>query len=93
MNAPDDLTTNPFLVLGLSPDASDADLERQGQKLAGLLRMGSSAATTYETPWGPRSRDAEAVRRALTDLRRPERRLLYELLYEGVRAKQRGTTA
>jgi len=88
MNDQFDLATSPFLVLGLTPEASAAEVERQYQKLSGLVRMAASGALTYETPWGPLPRDLEAMRDAVAELRRPERRLLHEVLYEGVRATQ-----
>ncbi len=71
---------DPFLVLGLGPGASALEIERAGQKLLAMLEIGVEAARTYETPWGPAPRDADAVRRALADLRDPARRLVLELL-------------
>jgi hypothetical protein len=88
MNDRFDLAASPFLVLGLTPESSGTEVERQFQKISGLLRMEASAAMTYDTPWGPRKRDQEAVREAVAELRRPERRLLHELLYEGVTASR-----
>lgn len=70
---------NPFYVLGLSVQASRAEIEREGQKLLGMLALGLSAAGVYETPLGPAPRTPEAVREAMAELRDPERRLIHEL--------------
>lgn len=70
---------NPFFVLGLSCDASRLELEREAQKLLGMLELGFPGAQTYATPLGPRPRTAEAVRAAVAVLRDPYQRLLAEL--------------
>lgn len=70
---------NPFFVLGVAPDASRIELEREAQKLLGMLELGFADAATYATPLGPQPRTAEAVRAAVAALRDPYRRLLAEL--------------
>jgi hypothetical protein len=70
---------NPFFVLGLSPDASRIEIEREAQKLLGMLELGFAEAAVYATPVGPRPRTAEAVRAAVAALRDPYRRLVAEL--------------
>lgn len=70
---------NPFFVLGLSCDASRIELEREAQKLLGMLELGFPGAQTYATPLGPRPRTAESVRAAVAALRDPYQRLLAEL--------------
>jgi hypothetical protein len=70
---------NPFFVLGLSCDASRIELEREAQKLLGMLELGFPGAQTYATPLGPRPRTAEMVRAAVATLRDPYQRLLAEL--------------
>ena len=70
---------NPFLVLGISPDASRIEIEREAQKLLGMLELDFAAAKTYETPLGPRPRTPEAVRAAVAALRDPYQRLVAEL--------------
>lgn len=70
---------NPFYVLGLRPDCSRADLEREGQKLLAMLELKLEAARHYPTPLGPRPRTADSVRQAMAELRDPQRRLLHEL--------------
>lgn len=70
---------NPFYVLGVPIEASRAEVEREGQKLLGMLALGLSQATTYDTPLGPAPRTPEAVREAMAELRDPERRLMHEL--------------
>jgi hypothetical protein len=73
------LAENPFFVLGLSPDASRIEMEREAQKLLGMLELGFVAAQTYATPLGPRERTPELVRAAAAALRDPYQRLLAEL--------------
>jgi hypothetical protein len=73
------LVENPFYVLGLPATCSRAEVERQGQKLLGMVELGLSAARSYTTPLGPRPLDATRVREAMAALRDPERRLLHEL--------------
>jgi|ERR1043165_8205968 hypothetical protein len=73
------IVDNPFLVLGLSPDVSRIEMEREAQKLLGMLELGFADAQTYKTPLGPRPRTAEAVRAAVAALRDPYQRLVAEL--------------
>jgi hypothetical protein len=70
---------NPFFVLGVSPDASRIEIEREAQKLLGMLELGFAEAMTYGTPLGAQPRTAEAVRAAVAALRDPYRRLVAEL--------------
>ncbi len=70
---------NPFLVLGVAPDARRIEIEREAQKLLGMLELGFADARTYATPLGPRPRTAEAVRAAVAALRDPYQRLVAEL--------------
>src|SRR5580704_3917220 len=78
-NAVDRIRDNPFYVLGVKPDATRAEIEREGQKLLGMLELGLKSAVTYATPVGPGERTDDKVRRAMADLRDPERRLGHEL--------------
>ncbi len=73
------LAENPFYILGVETGAARAVIEREGQKLLGMLELGLSAAMTYATPLGMRPRDADQVRWALSELRDPGRRLGHEL--------------
>ncbi len=73
------LAENPFYLLGLRPGCGRAEVEREGQKLLGMLELGLSAAAHYETPVGPRPRTADAIRRAMAELRDPQKRLVHEL--------------
>lgn len=73
------ITRNPFYVLGLSPDCSRADLEREGQKLLGMLKMSMKGSAVYTTPLGSFERTEDLVRLALAELRDPDRRLVHEL--------------
>ena len=73
------IEANPFFVLGLPPDASRIEVEREAQKLLGMLELGFADALTYATPLGPRPRTPEAVRAAVAALRDPYQRLVAEL--------------
>ena len=70
---------NPFFVLGVACDASRIEIEREAQKLLGMLELGFEAAQTYATPLGSRERTPEAVRAAVATLRDPYKRLVAEL--------------
>ena len=71
---------NPFFVLEVSPQASRAEVERAGQRLLALFEVGSASAASYETPFGPATRDADMVRQAVAALRDPLERVIHELL-------------
>jgi hypothetical protein len=72
---------NPFLLLGLTPSATRREIEREGQRLLGMLALEMPEALTYTSPLGPRQRSPEQVREAMAELRDPSRRLGHELLY------------
>lgn len=73
------IADNPFYVLSLTPDCSRVEIEREGQKLLGMLEVGLSAARHYWTPLGEMERTSHKVREAMSELRDPERRLRHEL--------------
>lgn len=73
------IADNPFFVLGLATDTSRIEIEREAQKLLGMLELGFADALTYQTPVGPRPRTAESVRAAVAALRDPYKRLVAEL--------------
>ena len=73
------LADNPFYVLGLGPEATAIEVERQAQKLLGMLELELADAHSYRTPLGKFDRDAEKVRLAAAELRDPARRLVHEL--------------
>jgi len=73
------LADNPFFVLGVTAEASRIEVEREAQKLLGMLELGFAEARSYATPLGPRERTAEMVRAAVAALRDPYRRLVAEL--------------
>jgi hypothetical protein len=79
MTAASRVLENPFLVLGLPPSASRMEIEREAQKLLGMLELGFPAAKTYPTPLGPHERTAELVRAAVATLRDPAKRLAAEI--------------
>ena len=64
------LEDNPFFVLGLSPDTSRIEIEREAQKLLGMLELGFIDAKTYRTPIGPRTRTPACARHAPASHRR-----------------------
>lgn len=70
---------NPFYVLGVRPDCSRAEMEREGQKLLGMLEVGLPTAKKYKTPLGEAERSPEMVRQAMAELRDPQKRLIHEL--------------
>ena len=72
---------NPFLVLGLTPAATRAKVERQASKLLAMLQVGLKAARTYETPFGPLPRDTDLVRAAVETLRNDADRPLHASWY------------
>jgi len=65
---------NAFWVLGVSPDATPGEIEREGRKLLGLIEVGSEKARTYTCPAGEHPRDETMVREAMAALRDPKRR-------------------
>jgi hypothetical protein len=73
------LADNPFFVLGVGCDASRIEIEREAQKLLGMLELGFEAAKRYDTPVGAQIRSAEGVRAAVAALRDPYQRLVAEL--------------
>jgi hypothetical protein len=73
------IAQNPFYVLEVRPSATEREIERAGQKLLAMLTIGLEGADTYPTPAGPRPRDADLVRRALDELRNPEKRWMHEI--------------
>jgi len=72
------LRENPFFVLGLPVTASRIEIEREAQKLLGMLELGLGAASRYASPLGWHPRTPDLVRAAAATLRDPKRRLLAE---------------
>ena len=77
---------NPFLVLGVDPSATAAEIERQGQRLLSELAAGLDGARRYATVLGARERTSELVRSAIAELRDPARRLAHEWWARGLAA-------
>jgi hypothetical protein len=73
------IADNPFFVLGLAADASRIEIEREAQKLLGMIELGFADAQSYATPLGLRPRTTEMVRAAVAALRDPYQRLVAEL--------------
>jgi hypothetical protein len=80
---------NSFYVLELAPDASPADIERQGRKLLGMLELGIERSTTYTCPVGVFGRDATMVREAMARLRDPKSRLRESTLARALAGESR----
>jgi len=74
------LVENPFRLLGLTPQTSPRDVEREGGKLLSILAAGLDDPTTMP-PLGPRARTPEQVRWAIAELRDPHRRALHEFFW------------
>ena len=72
------LEDNPFFVLGLPPDTSRIEIEREAQKLLGMLELKLASAGRYASPLGWHARTPDLVRAAVAALRDPARRLLAE---------------
>jgi hypothetical protein len=70
---------NPFYVLEVATNATPKQVERQKQKLLGMLELGIGSAQTYQTPLGKQERTSELVRQAAHTLEQPLERLLAEL--------------
>ena len=73
------IAENPFFVLGVATDASRIEIEREANKLLGMLELGFVEAKSYATPLGSRPRTSEAVRAAVAALRDPYQRLIAEV--------------
>ncbi|MEP6863373.1 MAG: hypothetical protein ABJE66_22295 [Deltaproteobacteria bacterium] len=73
------IAENPFFVLGIAVDASRIEIEREANKLLGMLELDFAGAKTYLTPLGPRPRTSESVRAAVAALRDPYQRLVAEV--------------
>jgi hypothetical protein len=74
------LAENPFRILGVSPQASAREVEREGEKLLALIAAGLDDPLGM-APLGERSRSAEQVRWAMAQLRDPHRRALHEFFW------------
>ncbi len=70
-DAVEPVTRNPLRVLGLSPAATQRDVEREGGRLLALIAAGLDAP--------PVPRTADDVRAAMAELRDPSRRAMHEL--------------
>jgi len=71
---------NPFYVLGVSPECTRQEFEREGQKLLAMLALDLAEVQTYSTPIGVRKRTPELILHSMAELRNPTRRLQHEIL-------------
>lgn len=69
---------NAFYVLGLPLQATRMEIEREGARWLAALELKLGGADRYSTPLGPQERTPDRVRRAMADLRDPNRRLVHE---------------
>ena len=74
----DPIVDNPFWVLELTPEATPIEVERQGNRILGMLELDVSSARSHPSPRGPQPRDADKVRSALAVLRDPQQRVVFE---------------
>lgn len=74
-----ELIQNPFFVLEVPTSATRMEVERSGQKLLAQLTIGVASVKRYKTPFGEAERDESLVRSALSALRDPEQRAIFEL--------------
>lgn len=74
------LCENPFRLLGLSPQASARDVEREGARLLAVVSAGMDDPKDM-APLGPAERSAEQVRWAIAELRDPHRRAVHEFFW------------
>lgn len=71
---------NPYYVLGLGPDATPGEIEREGRKILALIDVGSPRGLKYECALGELDRDATLVRESIAVLRDPKARAKYACL-------------
>lgn len=76
------IVDNAFRVLGLTPRASWPEVARTAEALLAALEAGDITVSAYDTPLGPRTRSAAAVRVARARLRDPDERIQQELWWE-----------
>ncbi len=74
------LVENPFRLLGLTPQATPRDVEREGAKLLALVTAGLDDPSGMP-PLGAQARTAEQVRWAIAELRDPHRRTVHEYFW------------
>ena len=72
------LRENPFFVLGVPVTATRMEIEREAQKLLGMLELAVGDAARYASPLGWHARTPDLVRAAVAALRDPRRRLVAE---------------
>lgn len=82
MSFPIDPRLEPFAVLGLTPGATDIEIDRASRNLLALLSVRARSASSYESDSGPAARDEALVRAAMSALRDPNARVVAEVLAE-----------
>jgi hypothetical protein len=71
---------NPFYVLGVSPECTRHEFEREGQRLLAMLALDLAEVKKYSTPLGDRVRTPELILRSIAELRNPTKRLQHEVI-------------
>jgi hypothetical protein len=79
------IVDNAFRVLGLTPRASWPEVARTAEALLAALEAGDATVSSYDTPLGPQTRSAGAVRVARARLRDPDERIQQEIWWEAPR--------
>lgn len=79
------IVDNAFRVLGLTPRATWAEVARTAEALLAALEAGDATVSSYDTPLGPQTRSAAAVRVARARLRDPDERIQQEIWWEAAR--------
>lgn len=71
----------PFWVLGVTPKAKNADIEKAANDITAKLNFGVEAASVFITPEGEKKRDEYLVREAKSKLQDSTDRLIAEFWY------------
>lgn len=75
------LTENPFRILGVSPAATSREVEREGERLLGLIAADLDDTSSMPPLGGEQERTSEQVRWALGELRDPLKRTVHEFFW------------
>jgi hypothetical protein len=79
------IVDNAFRVLGLTPRATWPEVARTAEALLAALEAKDAEVASYDTPLGPQTRTAAAVRVARARLRDPDERIQQEIWWEAAR--------
>lgn len=82
----------PFWVLDLSPDATNADIDKAARDLTAKLQFGMAAAKKFISPLGELERDEHLIRDARSALQDPTLRLVAEFWYFSIEQTSEAAT-